>query len=348
MREGVTLLDEGRLVFALENGTIAAGTTSQRLGASVGAQRWIVDDARLVTLHRQMPRVRDSAVASLRHLREQGFAHVPELLGTAVVVDADGEAWVAATSQRYVSHPIDAEGSLRALLLAGTADLRLFRSADAIADALAALHRAFAAPGNDPTFGAFPLSDDDVARWRAGAFADLDALVAAGVEGVIGVRDRAKTALDALPAHIDARSSRAHGRLTLRRVLLVDGAPFFVGFGESVEDRSSPLVDVASLARSFDSVTREAILARAHDPTSDPSATSARMRDLAATVLSEFLARYAAATGDLATVPRDPHQRDALIRFFRVRAALRDVRDALARRPAMLAAAVDALALECP
>jgi predicted trehalose synthase len=130
-------------------------------------------------------------------------------------------------------------------------------------------------------------------------------------------------------------------------VLLVDGTPVFVGFGETVEDRTSPLLDVASLARSFDRVTREAILARAHDPTADADATSSRMRELTATVLAEFLARYAASAGDLATVPRDPAQRDALIRFFRVREALREVREALARRPATLEAAVDALRAEC-
>jgi maltose alpha-D-glucosyltransferase/alpha-amylase len=347
MLAGTTLRDESRMIFALDGAPFPDGTTSQRLGATGGAQRWVIDDARLVTLHRQMPRLRDSAVAALRHLREAGFTQAPELLGTATIADADGEAWVAATCQRFVPHPIDAEGSLRALLLAGTADRRLFRSADNVADALVALHRALAAPGSDPSFGTHPLTEDDLARWRAAARSDLDALVTAGVEGVIGVRDRVGPALDALPSHVDAVSSRAHGRLTLRRVLLVDGTPVFVGFGETVEDRTSPLLDVASLARSFDRVTREAILARAHDPTADADATSSRMRELTATVLAEFLARYAASAGDLATVPRDPAQRDALIRFFRVREALREVREALARRPATLEAAVDALRAEC-
>jgi hypothetical protein len=70
------------------------------------------------------------------------------------------------------------------------------------------------------------------------------------------------------------------------------------------------------------------------------------MRDLTARALDAFLSRYAASASDLATLPREPAQRDALIRFFRVRYALRDVHDALARRPALLAGAVDALRAE--
>jgi maltose alpha-D-glucosyltransferase/alpha-amylase len=347
MREGLELSDDGRMVFARE-GALPPGASSQRIGTSSGAQRWVIDDARLVTLHREMPRLADSAVAFLRHLRERAFAAAPDLHGTATIVDRDGETWVAATSQRFIPHPIDADGALRALLAAGTADERLLRSATAVADGLAALHRALAEPGSDPTFGTHSLGADDLARWRDAAHADLDALVAAGIEGVVAVRDRVAAAIDALPAHIDALSSRAHGRLTLRRILLVDGAPVFVGFGEPVVDRTSPLADIASLARSFERTTRESIVAVAHDPTSDTGEVGGTMRELTASAFDAFLARYVERTNDLATVPRDPQQRDAMLRFFRVRSALRDVRTALARRPALLAEAVDALRAECP
>ena len=348
MRAGVVLRDEGRMTFALEGAPMPEASSSQRLGSSTGARRWILDDARLVTLHRQMPRLRNSGVAFLRHLRERGFAQAPELLGTATIVDTDGETWVVATSQRYVPHPIDAEGSLRDILRAGAADERLLRSATNVADALAALHRALATPGSDPTFGARPIEDADLAAWRAAAGDDLQALVAAGVEGVVAVRDRVAAALETLPPHVDAATSRAHGRLTLHRVLLVEGVPVFVGFGETVDDRSSPLKDVASLARSFDAVARESILASAHDPTADPLETRATTRSIVARALATFFERYAVSARDLPTLPRDPAQRDALVAFFRVQSALRDVREALSRRPADLARAVDALQVECP
>jgi predicted trehalose synthase len=269
------------------------------------------------------------------------------LLGTATVVDRDGETWVVATSQRYVPHPEDAEHSLRGIFRAGTADERLLRSARVTADALAALHRELATSGSDPTFGTHPMTSDDVARWRAEARADLEALVSAGVEGVVAVSARVASGIDALPPTIEASSSRAHGRLSLHRVLLVEGVPVFVGFGETVEDRSSPLKDVASLARSFDSVAREAVATSAHDATSDRDATSATVRDLTARALATFVERYAEAARDLETVPQDPEQRAALIRFFRLQSALRDVREAVARRPTALAAAVDALHAEC-
>jgi maltose alpha-D-glucosyltransferase / alpha-amylase len=347
MQNGVTLRDGGRMDFAWEGEHVPGATSSQRLSSASGARRWILDDARMLTLHRQMPRVQNSAVAMMRHLRERGFTQAPELLGTALITDDEGVQWVAATAQRYLPHPTDAEASLREILRAETADERLLISAHNVADALASLHRALAAPGSDPNFGTRPIAAGDLAAWRAGAHAELDALVRAGVEGVVGVRDRVVAALDALPRALDAASSRAHGRLTLRRVLLVEGLPVFVGFGETLDDRSSPLKDVASLARSFDAVTREAIAASAHDPTADHDERSLAMRELTARALAAFLERYAASASDLATVPRDPAARGALIRFFRVRYALRDVHDALARRPAMLAAAVDALRAEC-
>ncbi|MBV9407500.1 MAG: maltose alpha-D-glucosyltransferase, partial [Candidatus Eremiobacteraeota bacterium] len=94
MRTGLQLRDEGRLTFAWEGPVVQEPTSSQRLGSASGADRWILDDARLVTLHRQMPRIDDSAVAFMRHLRERGFAQAPELLGTAVASDTTGVAWV--------------------------------------------------------------------------------------------------------------------------------------------------------------------------------------------------------------------------------------------------------------
>jgi len=346
MRDGVQLHDGGNLVFGWEGEPVPEALNSERLGSATGAQRWILDDARLLTLHRQMPRVQNSAVVVMRHLRERGFTQAPELLGTALITDTDGVSWVAATAQRYIPHPTDAEASLREILRRGAADERLIRSAHNVADALASLHRALAAPGSDPEFDARPIADADLAAWRTAAQADLDALVGAGIEGVVAVQERVERAIAALPTHVEAASSRAHGRLTLRRVLLVDGVPVFVGFGEVVEDRSSPLKDVASLARSFETVTREAILASAHDPTADHGEASAAMRDVATRALDAFLTRYADSASDLPALPRDREQRDALIAFFRVRSALRDIREALARRPASLAAAVDALRAE--
>ncbi len=293
-----------------------------------------------------MPRLEDSGVAFMRHLRERGFTRAPELFGSAIVTDHDRVAWVLATEQRFIAHPSDLEVLLRDILRAGTADERMIRTAENVADALAELHRALAEPGSDPTFGVHPLVDADVGAWRADAFDDLQSLLDAGIQGVIAVRDAIEETFASLPAHVDAATSRAHGRLTLHRVLLVEGIPVFVGFGETLADRSSPLKDVASLARSFDAVTREAIAASAHDPTADHGETSATMRDVTARALKAFVSRYGSSAADLPTVPRDPAQREGIIRFFRVRMAVRDVCDALTRHPGALAAAVDALRAE--
>jgi maltose alpha-D-glucosyltransferase/alpha-amylase len=346
MRAGTELHDDGHITFAWEGEARPEASSSQRFGYESGAQRWILDDSRLVTLHRRMPRLQNSAVAFLRHLRERGFTQAPQLFGTALITDRSGETRVAITSQTFVQNPTDVEAALREILRTGTADERLVRSAENVADALAMLHRALAAPGSDATFGTRPIAPDDVAGWRSAAHADLTAIVEAGVASVAAVREQIAGGLDALPASIDAASSRAHGRLTLSRVLLVDAVPVFVGFGEAVTRRSSPLKDVASLARSFDAVTRETIQTSAHDPTADRGMTRATMLELTARAREAFLARYAAGASDLATMPRDPVERDALIRFFRLQAALHDVRDVLYGQPGALAVAVEALHAE--
>jgi len=346
MRERVELRDRGRLAFTWEGPAAGPPTSSQSLGSATASRRWILDDARLVTLHRRMPRLEDSGVAFLRHLLERRFTQAPELLGTAIETDRDGVAWVLATVQGFIAHPTDLETQLREILRAGTADERMIRTAENVADALAALHRALAERGSDATFGTHPLRDDDVAAWRAAAFDDLQSLVDAGLNGVVAVRDEVAEAFARLPEHVDAPASRAHGRLTLHRVLLVEGVPVFVGFGEALADRSSPLKDLASLARSFDAVTRQVIAASAHDPTADAGETGAAMRDVTARALRAFVARYGASAADLATVPQDAAQRDALVRFFRVRTAVRDACDALTHHPAALAAAIDALRAE--
>jgi predicted trehalose synthase len=190
-----------------------------------------------------------------------------------------------------------------------------------------------------------PLTDDDVAGWRTAALAELDALLANGVVDA-PLRARVAAALDVLPGHIDAVSSRAHGRLALRRVLLVDRGPVFVGFGEALAERSSPLKDVASLARSFDALAREAVIDAGHDPTTDLSEARALVGEIVANAFEVFVARYAEGVHDLPTVPRDPAQRDALIAFFRIRDALRAV--SLERRRDALPAALDLLKAECP
>ncbi len=138
MRDRIELVDDDTLRFAAEGPPRPAAASSIRLGSASGARRWILGDERLVTLHREMPRLADSHVAFLRHLGERGFAGAPALYGTALLDDAAGETWVAASSQRYVPHSSDAEAALGELLRAKRVDERLVRSAHLVADALAA------------------------------------------------------------------------------------------------------------------------------------------------------------------------------------------------------------------
>ena len=85
MRAGVALRDEGRLASRSKASRRRRQRRSQRLGSALG--RAALDPRRRAAASRctaQMPRVQNSAVAFMRHLRERGFTQAPDLLGTAL------------------------------------------------------------------------------------------------------------------------------------------------------------------------------------------------------------------------------------------------------------------------
>ena len=310
-------------------------TTSQRFGYAPGAQRFILDDSRLLTLHRQMPRVQNSAVAFLRHLRERGFTQAPQLFGTALVTDRSGETWVAVTSQSFIQNPTDIEAALREILRAGTADERLVRTAAQVADALAALHRALAMPGSDPTFGTRPLTPDDVAGWRFAAHDDLGAIVGAGVAERRG-RARANRRGDRRAAARDRRRLGARARTAHAEPRAAGGRRSrcsSVSAKRSRAGRRRSRTSRCWRGRSTRS-TREIDPGERVRPGRRPAARRARRCSISRRACAR---RFSRATPQARAISRrrraDPAQRDALIRFFRLQTALRDVRDALPRTP---------------
>ncbi len=307
MRAGTTLSDRGRLVFGLEGEPPREATSSQRLGSASGAQRWILDDARLVTLHRAMPRVEDSTVVFLRHLRETRLRRHPVAVRHRALRrrrrrGAGGRRPRSASSTtRPTPSPRCARCSRPGPPTSGCCAAPR-SSPSAWPRSTARWPRPAATPASPPS----RCAPADLAGWQATAHADLAALVGARTPGTEELRERVTRAIDELPAHISAAAGRAHGRMTLGRVLLVDGQPVFVGFGEPVAAKSSPLKDVASLTRSFEAVARESVAASAYDPTTDPAETRSAAADITARARAAFLRRYFERAAGLPTIPADP------------------------------------------
>ena len=199
---------------------------------------------------------------------------------------ADGSASALALLQGYVSNQGDAWAFTIAYLARHFADLRSQQPvppdvhgsyvalATTLGERTAGLHRALATPGGGPDFDPEPVTEADVAAWKARVRADtlstLDVLAKNAERLDPSLRARAKELLKdprALLARIDgcvfdprgAHKSRFHGDYHLGQVLLQKNDFVITDFeGEparSLEERRSkhsPLRDVAGMLRSFE------------------------------------------------------------------------------------------------
>ncbi|HEX4943382.1 MAG TPA: alpha-amylase, partial [Usitatibacteraceae bacterium] len=300
------------------------------------------------------------------------FPNCVPVAGGVEHVAADGSTSALAVLQAYVSNQGDGWNYTLEYLDRHFADtgsagegthgpyLALSRT---LGERVAQLHRAFATPGGGADFDPEPVTERDVAAWKARARAEAQATLEllsrrAGVLDDV-VRHEAGMLLAnrrGLLATIDGAviatkgmcKLRYHGGLHLGRVLLRNNDFLIIDFeGETAcapEERRakhSPLRDVAGLLRSFDYARWSALRRPPHGaqeyarcaPLADAWHTAARQA---------FLEGYAQAVegaGILASL----EAARGLVRLFEIEKALCELRQELENRPAWAAIPLNGL-----
>ncbi|HWG76987.1 MAG TPA: maltose alpha-D-glucosyltransferase [Steroidobacteraceae bacterium] len=223
-----------------------------------------------------------------RYLTEQGFAHIPALLGEVAQLNAAGTPTVLAVMQSFVFNqgnawewsrnvldravqavialpegvPLDEQGEV----------IRQFSGAASIlGQRLGEMHAVLARPSDDAAFAPYHASGADCEAWQQAVARQLhaafDCLPAVQDTPLRELAERLLQRRDALLQRLPAlaragRGSlcmRIHGDMHLGQVLVASGDVCFIDFeGEPARPlaerraKSSPLRDVAGLARSFD------------------------------------------------------------------------------------------------
>jgi maltose alpha-D-glucosyltransferase/alpha-amylase len=219
---------------------------------------------------------------------------------------------------------------------------------------VAELHRALAKPGGDPAFDPEPVTDADLAAWKATVLAELDRTfdvieptlaslperTRLQVGPLLARRERLKDRVKAAsPSVTGLVKTRFHGDLHLGQVLVAQDDFIIVDFegepGRSLEERrakASVLRDAAGMVRSFSYAAHAAALRRSPGAGADEpvlQALAAWERD----ATHHFIEGYRKAAAGLACVPADTGSFRALLDLFLVEKALYELRYEIANRP---------------
>lgn len=344
------------LVFHAAAGPVSVDALEgpvERSGAEQSNTSVRIGDAMLKAFRKLEPGVHPE-LEMTRHLTERtAFENLPALLGSLVRVEASGDPTALCVLQALVPNQGDAWSWTLDRLRGGAADA-LRRLAERIGSRTAELHRALAAPSDDPSFAPEPIDATQIEEWAEGvrtqARLALKALeqarpilhAGAGVaaERLLGRAEALQERIETwTPAHVEAVRTRIHGDYHLGQVLVSEDNDVFVFDFEGepmrpLDERRAkhaPLKDVAGMLRSFDYAGAAAAQAAADDD------AAARARGLAAEMAEVFLARYRQSISGCPSWPADPDHAERLLRLFLLEKSLYEIRYEAANRPDWLA-----------
>ena len=323
----------------------------------------VFGDTVVLKVYRRLREGVQPEVEVARFLTEVGFEHTPALLGSAELRPEGGEPTSLACAFAFLRNQGDAwsyltDALVRDLEEAGLSDEETeFPFALDLGTLLgrrtAGLHRALAAPTDEPAFAAEPMGDGDLAA--------LCTEVADEIDRVLTDLDHAQATLPEPAVHVaravlDRRGeiegrvgalrgqapsgmrTRIHGDYHLGQVLVVQNDVAIIDFeGEpkrSIAERRakfSPLRDVAGMLRSLDYAAAAALRDRAPSPVEDGRA-EARAEAWRRRARAQFLDAY---REGIAGSPAHPEAAfaDALLDLFLIQKAAYEVGYEMAFRP---------------
>ncbi|MBV9461472.1 MAG: maltose alpha-D-glucosyltransferase, partial [Bradyrhizobium sp.] len=304
-----------------------------------------------------------------RFLTEQAhFAHTPKLLGTVEFVEGNqhsaiatvhsliqnqGDGWTVTAA--YLDRFVEDERLLAADGNKGESDeeapyLRIMAQAGR---RIAELHMALAGNTELVAFAPEPVTGEDVRRWTGEAIARADRLLDTlaqrdavreadkpFVDRLLAQRDALHNRLSALlPADIGSLNIRVHGDFRLEQMLIVKDDIFIIGFegdmGMSLAERrrkTPPARDIAAMLRSIDYSVAAALdraLKVAPDDQGKLAAALTQWRDRAS---ETFLSAYRETMTNARLWPADLHATEAMVNFFSLEKAVREIEYELTHR----------------
>jgi maltose alpha-D-glucosyltransferase / alpha-amylase len=333
----------------------------------------LVDGDYCIKVFRKIEAGIHPAIEVGRFLTEQAhFANTPMLLGTVEFVEGNqhsavatvhtliqnqGDGWTVTAA--YLDRFVEDQRLLAVNGNKGESDeeapyLRIMAQAGR---RIAELHMALASNAELTAFAPELVAAEDVRRWTGEAVARADRLLDAlaqrdavreadkpFVDRLLAQRDALHDRLSALlPTDIDGLNIRLHGDFRLEQMLIVKDDIFIIGFeGDPAvpfaeRRRKAPAArDIAAMVRSIDYSVAAALdraLKVAPDEQGKLANALSQWRDRATATL---LTSYRETMTNARLWPADPHATKAMVNFFSLEKAVREIEYELAHRPEWL------------
>jgi len=333
----------------------------------------LVDGDYCIKVFRKIEAGIHPAIEVGRFLTEQAhFANTPMLLGTVEFVEGNqhsavatvhtliqnqGDGWTVTAA--YLDRFVEDQRLLAVNSNRGESDeeapyLRIMAQAGR---RIAELHMALASNAELAAFAPEQVAGEDVRRWTGEAIARADRLLDTlaqrdavretdkpFVDRLLAQRDALHDRLSALlPADIGGLNIRLHGDFRLEQMLIVKDDIFIIGFeGDPAvpfaeRQRKAPAArDIAAMIRSIDYSVAAALdraLKVAPDEQGKLAAALSQWRDRATAAL---LTTYRETMTNARLWPADLHATKAMVNFFSLEKAVREIEYELAHRPEWL------------
>ncbi|MEX2615127.1 MAG: maltose alpha-D-glucosyltransferase [Alphaproteobacteria bacterium] len=364
--DGMTLRAEG--MANLEN--LEEVDETRALGVEQSNVSIVFADKGILKIYRRLQAGRQPDIEVARFLNEsQEFANTPEFLGEMTLTRADMEPYTVAACFAFVPNQGDGWKAMVDALEREIEDRMLDEPGAALDEAVeeefpypldlsdiigrrtGELHRALAAPTDNPAFGTEPVSERDVVDWVADTLTQIDdafrRLVTMErtkeIEQLLSRRHEIEALIRSFSDRVPGGDkSRIHGDYHLGQILISQADIYIIDFeGEprrKLDERrvkSSPLRDLAGMLRSFDYAAFAALdRARSRHGQSEVADSIAKAwRDRS---IARFREGYSNATVGLATVPKS----DELLLLFMFQKAFYEIGYEAANRPAWLSVPV--------
>jgi maltose alpha-D-glucosyltransferase/alpha-amylase len=329
----------------------------------------LVDGDYCIKVFRRIEAGIHPAIEVGRFLTEQAhFSNTPKLLGTVEFVEGNqhsaiatvhnliqnqGDGWTVTAA--YLDRFVEDERLLAVNGNKGESDeeapyLRIMAQAGR---RIAELHMALAGNTELAAFAPEPVTGEDVRRWTGEAIARADRLLDTlaqrdavreadrpFVDRLLAQRDALHNRLGALlPTDIGGLNIRVHGDFRLEQMLIVKDDIFIIGFegdmGMSLAERrrkTSPARDIAAMLRSIDYSVAAALDRALKVAPDEQGRLAAALTQWRSRASDAFLTAYRETMTNARLWPADLHATEAMVNFFSLEKAVREIEYELTHR----------------